>query len=187
MYQLILKSLRAYHANLSIDSQLKELLRDVEILYEKALYAQCSKVLDRAKKIADKYEKHLQIVEILQWERRLLLAGFHIEKLEKRSDEVLAEEKQIPDVYKNTMGILKEKEFILKKLNTINVYSGLSTRMFMLIKKKGVIRNQKELEDLKKIIDDHGAKIEIRNRKQGDDVLGAQVSILFVKLAREAA
>ncbi len=40
---------------------------------------------------------------------------------------------------------------------------------------------------VKKIIDDHGAKIEIRNRKQGDDVLGAQVSILFVKLAREAA
>jgi nitrogen fixation/metabolism regulation signal transduction histidine kinase len=39
---------------------------------------------------------------------------------------------------------------------------------------------------VKKIIDDHGAKIEIRNRKQGDDVLGAQVSILFVKLAREA-
>ena len=40
---------------------------------------------------------------------------------------------------------------------------------------------------VKKIIDDHGAKIEIRNRKQGDDVLGAQVSILFVKLAREVA
>ena len=39
---------------------------------------------------------------------------------------------------------------------------------------------------VKKIIDDHGAKIEIRNRKQGDDVLGAQVSILFVKLAKEA-
>lgn len=39
---------------------------------------------------------------------------------------------------------------------------------------------------VKKIIDDHGAKIEIRNRKQGDDILGAQVSILFVKLAREA-
>ena len=40
---------------------------------------------------------------------------------------------------------------------------------------------------VKKIIDDHGAKIEIRNRKQGDEVLGAQVSILFVKLAKEAA
>lgn len=38
---------------------------------------------------------------------------------------------------------------------------------------------------VKKIIDDHGAKIEIHNRKQGGEVLGAQVSILFVNLAKE--
>jgi nitrogen fixation/metabolism regulation signal transduction histidine kinase len=40
---------------------------------------------------------------------------------------------------------------------------------------------------VKKIIDDHGAQIEIHNRKQGDEILGAQVSILFVKLAKEIA
>ena len=40
---------------------------------------------------------------------------------------------------------------------------------------------------VKKIIDDHGAKIEIHNRKQGDAVLGAQISILFVNLAKEVA
>ena len=40
---------------------------------------------------------------------------------------------------------------------------------------------------VKKIIDDHSAKIEIRNRMRGDDVIGAQVSILFMNLAKEAA
>ena len=40
---------------------------------------------------------------------------------------------------------------------------------------------------VKKIIDDHGAKIEIRNRMQGEEVIGAQVSILFLNLAKEAA
>jgi nitrogen fixation/metabolism regulation signal transduction histidine kinase len=40
---------------------------------------------------------------------------------------------------------------------------------------------------VKKIIDDHSAKIEIRNRMQGDEVIGAQVSILFMNLAKEAA
>lgn len=39
---------------------------------------------------------------------------------------------------------------------------------------------------VKKIIDDHGAKIEIRNRMQGENVVGAQVSILFMNLAKEA-
>ena len=40
---------------------------------------------------------------------------------------------------------------------------------------------------VKKIIDDHSAKIEIRNRMQGGEVIGAQVSILFMNLAKEAA
>ena len=40
---------------------------------------------------------------------------------------------------------------------------------------------------VKKIIDDHFAKIEIRNRMQGEEVIGAQVSILFMNLAKEAA
>jgi len=39
---------------------------------------------------------------------------------------------------------------------------------------------------VKKIIDDHAAKIEIRNRMQGEEVIGAQVSILFMNLAKEA-
>jgi nitrogen fixation/metabolism regulation signal transduction histidine kinase len=40
---------------------------------------------------------------------------------------------------------------------------------------------------VKKIVDDHGAKIEIQNRMQGNAVVGAQVSILFMNLAKEAA
>ena len=40
---------------------------------------------------------------------------------------------------------------------------------------------------VKKIIDDHSAKIEIRNRMQGTEVVGAQVSVLFMNLAKEAA
>jgi nitrogen fixation/metabolism regulation signal transduction histidine kinase len=40
---------------------------------------------------------------------------------------------------------------------------------------------------VKKIVDDHGAKIELRNRMQGDEVIGAKVSILFMNLAKEAA
>ena len=40
---------------------------------------------------------------------------------------------------------------------------------------------------VKKIVDDHAAKIEIRNRMSGEEVIGAQVSILFMNLAKEAA
>jgi nitrogen fixation/metabolism regulation signal transduction histidine kinase len=36
---------------------------------------------------------------------------------------------------------------------------------------------------VKKIIDEHGARIELRNRMNGTEIMGAQISILFVKLA----
>ncbi len=36
---------------------------------------------------------------------------------------------------------------------------------------------------VKKIIDEHGARIELRNRMNGAEIVGAQISILFVKLA----
>ncbi|MGY8526468.1 sensor histidine kinase [Paracidovorax citrulli] len=36
---------------------------------------------------------------------------------------------------------------------------------------------------VKKIIDEHGARIELRNRMEGAEVAGAQISILFAKLA----
>ncbi|CAJ94751.1 Signal transduction histidine kinase NtrY involved in nitrogen fixation and metabolism regulation [Cupriavidus necator] len=35
---------------------------------------------------------------------------------------------------------------------------------------------------VKKIIDEHGARIEMRNRMEGAEIVGAQISILFVKL-----
>jgi nitrogen fixation/metabolism regulation signal transduction histidine kinase len=40
---------------------------------------------------------------------------------------------------------------------------------------------------VKKIVDEHGARIDIRNRKSGDTIEGAQISILFLQLADDAA
>jgi len=40
---------------------------------------------------------------------------------------------------------------------------------------------------VKKIVDEHGARIDIRNRKSGDTIEGAQISILFLQLADDTA
>ncbi|WP_089339784.1 sensor histidine kinase EsaS [Burkholderia singularis] len=42
------------------------------------------------------------------------------------------------------------------------------------------------LATVKKIVDEHGARIDLRNRMHGDVVEGAQVSILFLQLADDA-
>lgn len=50
--QLILKSLRNFHSTISKDAEIKDLLRDIEILLKKDLFQQCEQVIDKALKIA---------------------------------------------------------------------------------------------------------------------------------------
>ena len=51
LYKLILKSLRSYYSDQSVKSQLKEEIKNIEILYKKALYKECAKFVKRTKKI----------------------------------------------------------------------------------------------------------------------------------------
>ena len=51
LYKLILKALRAYHAESSVSGMLKQEIKNIEILYDKALYNECNKTLHRAKRI----------------------------------------------------------------------------------------------------------------------------------------
>ena len=55
-YQLM-GILRSYHSNISVGAELKDSLRDMELLYIKGHYVQCQKLLEKAKKKATKYEK----------------------------------------------------------------------------------------------------------------------------------
>ena len=70
LYNLVLKSLEVYHT--TIDSEFRSLISQVEILFNKDLYNECRKHLVKAKKIAVKYDNHIQIIEVLHWEIQLL-------------------------------------------------------------------------------------------------------------------
>lgn len=136
LYDAILRSLDAYHANSSTDAQLKRLLHCVEILYKKTLYNQSSKLLRSAKKLAYKYEKHTTLLEILSWEKLL------IEK----------------DIYQN-MGekeieaVHEEDRLILTKLGNYNEFWNIKSRLFHILNKRGKARTQEELGKFKVIID----------------------------------
>jgi hypothetical protein len=57
LYKLVLKSLRGYYADNSVNSILKEEIKNIEILYKKALFKECKKFLKRAKAMAQENEK----------------------------------------------------------------------------------------------------------------------------------
>ena len=69
--KLILKSLRNFHAGLSKDAELKDTLRNIEILYNKELYAQCETELKRAEALARHYELLTGMVDVKSWKRKL--------------------------------------------------------------------------------------------------------------------
>ncbi len=66
LYNLLLKSLRNSHEEKFVESQLYNLLSEAVILQERGLYKLSEKQLDKALKIARKYDKQLVILKILR-------------------------------------------------------------------------------------------------------------------------
>jgi len=115
LYSLILKSLQGYHSTISIDSTLKNLLLQIEILYNKALYDACEKMLSRAKKLAYKHEQFLAVLEMLEWERKIIYAkaqeldkNKNLETIENETKEILKKYDNYLQYRKLNSGILKE-------------------------------------------------------------------------------
>lgn len=72
LYDQLLKSLNAYHANKTIDSEVFFILQSIEVLYHKALYKAAWKKMQRGLKISRKYEKYELILQLNKWEHKLL-------------------------------------------------------------------------------------------------------------------
>jgi hypothetical protein len=135
LYNAILKSLRLYNSEKDKVSELRDILRDVQILYDKSLFVQCEKLLAKAKKIALKYERYTELIEIFDWEKTFAKINSYSNINE--------------DALKN---IYKEQTHAIKNIQNINDYWLLSIRVFFLRKKYGVIRNKKEFEKFNEII-----------------------------------
>jgi len=65
LYKQLLSSLRLYHANQNLDIQLLEQLGHARVLYNKGLYRQCLKLLDKVKTAAKQAElQHIALTAI---------------------------------------------------------------------------------------------------------------------------
>ncbi len=114
LYNLILRSLRSQQLNQNVSLQLKDMLKDVEILYQKGLYQQCSRLLAKARKIAKQYEKHIHLLELCQYEHLLTSLNLEpshrkklIEKGYKEVEEALSAYSELSD-YRNKILVLTD-------------------------------------------------------------------------------
>ena len=95
LYNLILKSLNAYHADNSNEDKILELIRQTKRLFDKNLYSQATKTLEKAKSIAAKYEKFPLLLELNQWEKKIIMASSIYEETNAGDIKHLAEEERL--------------------------------------------------------------------------------------------
>lgn len=138
LYSLILKSLRTYHAESSVSSLLKELLKDMEILYNKALYKECNKVVNRVKKLAYDFEKFYYLIEIISWEKQLADEETIFGKLEHNLEMLNLEEQRIID-----------------KIQNLGEYQVLYSKISYVFRKGGYSRNEKERAIVQEVVNHH--------------------------------
>lgn len=73
--ELLLKALRNYHSDSSVHSKILDLLKDIELLFEKELYGLCYSRIEKAEALALHYEKLSLLTEVYFWKRKLALAS----------------------------------------------------------------------------------------------------------------
>jgi len=122
LYKLILKSLRNYHSDNSINSILKQEIKNVEILYKKALFKECNKFLVRAKKQAIENEKFYFLFELISWEKLLLEEAFEDGQFNKDLDVLIQEEHDVIAKLQN----LAEYHVLYSKINYVFRSEGFS-------------------------------------------------------------
>lgn len=74
LVKLILKSFRAHDQHASVDAELYNHLLDIEILHSKKIFKTCRMRINKATKLALKFEKYDLLLRILQCEHRLLIS-----------------------------------------------------------------------------------------------------------------
>ncbi len=75
LYEMILKSLNSFYYGLSTENKIRNEIRNIEILYKKALFSDCTRSLNRALKQAYKTQNFLVILELLKWKKNLIHEG----------------------------------------------------------------------------------------------------------------
>jgi hypothetical protein len=137
LYKQILSSLRLIKDENNIDIQLHEQMDHARILFNKGLYLQSLKILDKMKEMARSNEQLTYLQQALFFEKKI--EGLFITRSMKEKAEQLS----------------KESDETNSQLSLINRLSNLSLQLYGWYITHGHARSQKEVDELKKFLEDN--------------------------------
>ena len=126
LYRQILASMRLLQTPHNLDMQIREYLDYTRILYNKGLYQQCLRTLEKAKQLASGASRNHLYLEILEFEK-VIEGQFITRSIEDRAETLTTEV--------NT---------VLNIVNKANSFSNLALRLYGLYIKIGHVKNERE-------------------------------------------
>ncbi|MRT94174.1 hypothetical protein [Ancylomarina sp. 16SWW S1-10-2] len=127
LYKQLLTSLRLTQVNHDVTINIREQIDHAKVLYNKGLYQQSLKMLEKSKALTQKYERQLLNLEIVEFEK-LIESQYVTKSIKTRADEITAE----------SVGLNHE-------MGGIIYFSNMSIRLYALYLKVGYARDDKDL------------------------------------------
>jgi hypothetical protein len=142
LYKQILVSIRLNIPSQNIRYQLREQIDFAGILYNKGLYKQSLKILDKTKQVALENDEKYMAYEIVEFEK-LIESQYITRSIQGRADELVIQAKELN--YRNT---------ISSKL------SNLSLQLYGIMLKTGYVKNDEEYKYIDDYFNKHIAKLD---------------------------
>ncbi|MEQ9422847.1 MAG: hypothetical protein RJQ09_00410 [Cyclobacteriaceae bacterium] len=135
LYKQILTSLRLNHINQNADIQIRENIDYARILYNKGLYRQSLKVLDKVKQKAVEEKQHVLHLEILDFEK-MIESQYITRSIGDRAEELTSESVEVGATITRTQEL-----------------SNLALSLYGLYLKVGFVRNKNDFQLVKTYFD----------------------------------
>lgn len=130
LYDAILRSMRDYRSSKSRSAQIKEKLLDFRYLYELGLYEQGEERLKEAKELALQLNSQIALLEINKEERNII------------------RNKRDKNHKKKFLGLMEEKNQILKDLNTEWEYLDIYDDLLNKVTKNFILKNEEDKKEI---------------------------------------
>lgn len=145
LYKQILTSLRLNYINHNVDIQIREQMDHARILYDKGLYKQSLKILEKAKMMAHQNHRLMLTTEILGFEK-LIESQYITRSLRNRADQ-----------------LIEESEQSIKSVDRYHSLSNLSLRLYGIYIKAGHVRSQRDFDITERFFENALKQIDLTN------------------------
>ncbi len=163
LYQAILNALQLYDEGTSVVYKINNLLQQVHVLYNRSHYRECLELLAKGKKIGESYELFLELIEILNWRKKIAYAREDIAFLDAELENMDAEE-----------------QGHVARIRNLSAYQQILYRLIISRRKYAVLRSADQQQRLNEILN-HPLL------KSPEETLSVRARILYYRIHSNAA